>query len=122
MFVYQKVESIIWRCAQKIKFGLFKNYAVDAYKNSLRGINCPNYGCFEDINRAYSDFFQKLMIIINNAAPYKTKRVKGNSQNWFDGEVLEKLRPIDKLFKVFKKTRLHINKELSERLNTMQKS
>ena len=62
------------------------------------------------------------MMIIKNAAPCKTKRVKGNSQDWFDGQVLEKLRSIDKLFKVFKKTRLHINKELSERLNTMQKS
>ena len=40
------------------------------------------------------------------------KRVKGNTQNWFDGKVLEKLRSRDKLFKAFKKTRLHINKEL----------
>ena len=52
------------------------------------------------------------MTIIGNIAPCKTKRVKGNTQNWFDWEVLEKLRSRDKLFKAFKKTRLHINKEL----------
>ena len=52
------------------------------------------------------------MTVIRNIAPCKTKRVKGNTQNWFDGEVLEKLRSRDKLFKAFKKTRLHINKEL----------
>ena len=52
------------------------------------------------------------MTVIDNVAPCQTKRVKGNIQNWFDGEVLEKLRSRDKLFKAFKKTRLHIDKEL----------
>ena len=44
--------------------------------------------------------------------PLRLKRIKGNTQNWFDGEVLEKLRSRDKLFKAFKKTRLDIDKEL----------
>ena len=52
------------------------------------------------------------MAVIVNVARCKTKRVKGNTQNWFDGEVVEKLRCRDKLFKVFKKTRHHIHKEL----------
>ena len=54
------------------------------------------------LNRVYLDFFQKLRTGIDNVAPCKTKRVKGNSQNWFDGEVLEKCRSRDKLFKAFK--------------------
>ena len=89
---------------KKIRFRSLKNYAVDAYINALKKINFPNYEYFEDVNRAYSDFFQKLMTVIDNVAPCKTKRVKGNTQNWFDGEVLEKLRSRDK--------RLHIDKEL----------
>ena len=52
------------------------------------------------------------MKVIDNVAPCKTKRVKGNTQNWCDGEVLEKLRSRDKLFQVFKKTRLHIDRKL----------
>ena len=52
------------------------------------------------------------MTVTDNATPCKTKRVKRYTQNWFDGEVLEKLRSKDKLFKAFKKTRLHIDKEL----------
>ena len=52
------------------------------------------------------------MAVIDNVAPCKTKRFKGNTQNWFDGEVLEKRRSRDKLFKAFKKTRFHIDKEL----------
>ena len=52
------------------------------------------------------------MKVIDNVAPCKTKRVKRNTQNWCDGEVLEKLRSRDKLFQVFKKTRLHIDIKL----------
>ena len=60
----------------------------------------------------YVDFFQKLMTVIENVAPCKTRRVKRNTQNWFNGKVLEKLTSRDKLFKAFKKRRLHIDKEL----------
>ena len=52
------------------------------------------------------------MKVIDNIAPCKTKQVKGNTQNWFDGEVFEKLRSRERLFKAFNKTRLHIDKEL----------
>ena len=37
--------------------------------------------------------------------------MKGNTQKWFDGEVLEKLNLRNKLFKKFKKSRLRIDKE-----------
>ena len=97
---------------KKIRFRSLKNYAVDAYINALKKINFPNYEYFEDVNWAYPDFFQKLMTVTNNVAPCKTKRVKGNTQNWFDREVLQKLRSRDKLSKAFKKARLHIDKEL----------
>ena len=54
------------------------------------------------------------MTVFDNVAPCKTKRVKEDTQNWFDGEVIEKFRSRDKLFKVFKKTRLHIDKKLNK--------
>ena len=83
---------------------------VDVDKNALRKTSFRDYENFEDVNRVYLDFFQKLREGIDNIAPCKTKRVKGNSQNWFDGEVLEKCRSRDKLLKAFKKTRLRIDK------------
>ena len=43
---------------------------------------------------------------------YRNKRIKGNTQKWFDSEVLEKLNARDKLFKKVKKSRLNIDKEL----------
>ena len=56
--------------------------------------------------------FKKLMTFVDNVASCKTKQLKGNTQNCFDGEVLEKRRSRGELFKAFKKARLHINKKL----------
>ena len=50
------------------------------------------------------------MTVIDNVAPCKTKQVKGSTRNWFDREVLEKFMTQDKLLKVSKKPRLHIDK------------
>ena len=45
-------------------------------------------------------------------APYRNKRIKGNTQKLIDSEVLEKLNATDKLFKKFKTSRLNIVEEL----------
>ena len=52
------------------------------------------------------------MTVIGNVAPRKTKRVKGDTENWFNEEVLEQCSLGDKLLKIFKRTRLYINKKL----------
>ena len=67
---------------------------------------------FSTTSTAYSDFFHEIMTVIDEIAPFKTKLVKRNTQKWFDGEVLEKVNSNDTLFKKFKKSRLHIDKEL----------
>ena len=67
---------------------------------------------FSTTSTAYSDFFHEFVTVIDEIAPFKTKLVKGNTQKWFDGEALEKVNSTDKLFKKFKKSRLHIDKEL----------
>ena len=95
-----------------INFHLLKNYRVDDFKKSLRQLVFPNYETFDDINAAYVDFFQKIMTVIDKIAPFKIKQEKGNTQKWFDGEVLEKPNSRDKLFQKLKKSRLRINKEL----------
>ena len=87
-----------------------KNYSPDYYEEALKQVDFPNYERFGDVNEAYSNFFQKLMTVTDKIAPYKSKRVKGNTQKRFDGEVLEKLNLRNNLFKKFKKSRLHIDK------------
>ena len=52
------------------------------------------------------------MGVIDLVAPIKSRRIKENSQEWFDGEVAEKISAHDKLFKKFEKSKLHIDKEI----------
>ena len=93
-------------------FRSLKNYAADYYKKALKQVDFPNYENFGDSNEAYSNFFQKLMRVTDKIVPYTSKWLKGNTQKWFDGEVLEKLNLRNKLLKKFKKSRLHIDKKL----------
>ena len=39
------------------------------------------------------------MSVIDNLVPSKNKRIKGTSQNWFDAEIMEKIKDRDKFFK-----------------------
>ena len=43
------------------------------------------------------------MRVIDNVVPCNVIQVKGNAQNWFNGEVFEKQRSREKLFKALKK-------------------
>ena len=60
----------------------------------------------------YSNLFQKLTEIIDKVALVKSKRIKRNSQEWFDSEISEKLIIRDKPFKKYKKTIIHVDKEI----------
>ena len=97
---------------KEIKFRSFKNYIIDGYEKALVEINFPEYKNFDNVNDPYSNFIQKLMEVIDKVAPVKNKRIKRNSQEWFDSEISEKVITWDKLFKKYKKTRLHVDKEI----------
>ena len=62
------------------------------------------------------------MTAIDNLAPSKNKRIKGTSQDWFDAEIMEKINERDKLFKKFKKSCWHVDKDnYKEAKNEVQK-
>ena len=62
------------------------------YKNEALGKLCfPDYENFSDVSKAYENVIQKLMSVVDKLAPFKTKRVRGNSQEWIDVEVLESI-------------------------------
>ena len=71
----------------------------------------PNYEDFINVNEAYSNFIQKFTSVIDEIAPCKIKRVKGNSKEWFDSVVSEGINNRGKLFKKFKKSRLPLDQE-----------
>ena len=58
------------------------------------------------------------MSVIDKLAPFRTKRVKGNLQEWFHGEVLESIALRDKLFEKFKCRKLNIDKETYNKFPT----
>ena len=96
---------------KQISFHSLKNFSVVAYKEALKKVKYPNYENFININEDYSNFIQKITSVIDEVAPCKTKRVKGNSKEWFDSVVSEEINNRDKVFKKFKKSRLPLNQE-----------
>ena len=97
---------------KQISLRSFKNYTVDKYETALGKVTFPNYEKFHNINKAYNDFFQKMIEVVNNIAPLKTVRIKNTSNEWFDREIAEKLSKKDKIFKKFKSSRLNIDWEI----------
>ena len=73
---------------------------------AVKQLDFPNYKTFDDANGIYSNFFLKIVIVIDKFAPYRNKQIKGNTQKWFE----------HKLFKKFKKSRLNIDKELFKKV------
>ena len=52
------------------------------------------------------------MNVIDKVKPMKERRVKQNSQEWFDGKIADEIKNRDRLFKKFKKSKLHIDKDI----------
>ena len=76
---------------------------MENFERELKNIAFQNYEKFSDVNSAYSDLMNKITQVINNLAPYKTVRVKNQSNEWFDSELAEQISNRDKLFKKLKK-------------------
>ena len=91
---------------------LLKNYSADIYEEGLGRLDFPNYRNLENINGAYSNFIQKVIGFIDVVVPIKSRRIKQNLREWFDGEVAEKISIRDKLFNEFKKSIAHMEKEI----------
>ena len=73
---------------KQITFRSLKDYTAESYEEALGKVYFPNYEIFSDVNKAYKNFIHELISVFDKLAPFKTKRVKDNSQEWFDGEIL----------------------------------
>ena len=109
IFCTRKLNRIKPGTTKYINFRSMKKYTKEIFVEKLKTVKFPNYENFQDANSAYSDFLSKLADVINKVAPFKQSKVKNRSQDWFDGEVAEKISARDKLFKKFKKSRLHVD-------------
>ena len=84
---------------KQISYRSLKNYSAVTYEVALKKVKLPNYENVININEAYSNFIQKLTSVTDEMALCKTKRVKGNSKEWFDSVVLEGVNNRDKLLR-----------------------
>ena len=73
-------------------------------------INFSNYKNFDNVNDTCSNLIHKVMVVIDKVGPIKTRRVKRNSLEWFDSDILGKLIFQDKLFKKYKKYSSYVDK------------
>ena len=89
---------------KQISFRSLKNYSVVTYKEAPKEVKLRNYENFININEAHSNFILKLTSVIDEIALCKTKRVKGNSKEWFDSVISEGTNNRDKLFKKLKES------------------
>ena len=118
----RKIKRVKTNNHKQISFRSLKNYSMENFEQELKNIAFPNYGKFSDVNSPYSDLVNKITQALNNLAPCKTIRVKNQSNEWFDGELAEQISNRDKLFKKFKKSKLHIDELIyKEAKNTVQR-
>ena len=75
---------------------MLKNYLMENFERELKNIAFPNYEKFSDVNSTYTNLVNKITQVINNLAPYKTVRVKNQSNEWFDGELAKQISNRDK--------------------------
>ena len=114
VYCTRKISRIKRGTHKQIRCRSLKNYSADIYEEALGKVDFLSYHNFENINDTYSNFIQKVIGFIDLVAPIKSRRLKQNSQERFDGEVTEKISARDKLFKKFKKSKLHIDGEVDK--------
>ena len=68
---------------------------VDLFETELSELHFPNYQNYNEINEAYNDFIQKIMSVIDKIKPINERRVKQNSQEWFNGEIADEIKNRD---------------------------
>ena len=91
-----------------IKTRSLKKYTADKFCDKLNDVNFANYSEFDDVNNAFVDFSDKLMQAVDEIAPYREFRVKGHTEDWFDSEIMERIKNRDKLLKKYKKSKLEV--------------
>ena len=89
-----------------------KNFSTEIYEEALGKLKFPDYKKFSCVNEAFYDLTSKIFDVVKKVAPTKTTRVKNNTNEWFDGEIAEKVTARDKLFRKFKKSKLNMDEIL----------
>ena len=93
----------------QIQVRFLKKYNAEIFANILKTNEFPNCNIFSKINVFYSDLLNKISDTIDSVAPIKEIRIKNNTQEWFDNEIVDAIKIREKYFKKFKKSSLQID-------------
>ena len=92
-----------------VKIRTLKNYTKQLFLDKLSQVNFPRYIDFDNITVAYSHFVELVTNIIDEIAPMREVRVRKNTQEWMDQEVLEGIRIRDRLLTKFRSSKTHVD-------------
>ena len=121
IYCTRKIRKTKYNKHKQLTFRSLRSYSVDIHKQALERASFPNYDNFHNPDIAYNDFINRLACVIDTVAPFRTVRVKNNTSEWFDGEIADKIHTSDKLYKIFKLTKLHVDEEIyKEARNVVQ--
>mgnify|MGYP001795459600 FL=1 len=112
IYLTRKINHKLYSGHNEVKFKSLKNYSAEKFKQLLAAATFPDYEKFKNVDEAYCNFHEKLMDVINKIAPSKVSRIKNKTPDWFDLEISEKIKVKRKIFRKFKKSKLHSDKEL----------
>ena len=112
IFCTRKKQKLKLNQHKTIKTRNFKNYTADKYCDHLKEAAFPNYSDFDDVYKAFSNFSEKILNVVDGIAPYREFRVKGKSEDWFDGKIMERIKNCDKLLAKYKKSKLQVDHEI----------
>ena len=111
--------------AKTIKTRSFKNFNEEAFLNSLNLIDWNEIVQDENLDHACDRFNKILSDILDIHAPIRTQKIKGNSPQWINDELLRSIRERDFLKKKASKTKTlqdwAIFKEKRNNVNNLKK-
>jgi len=105
IFMTRKITRSKYNKHKTIKIRSFKNYDKDTYLKKLNEINLPDLNMSSDLDEIYNSFINQLSEIIDDVAPLREIRVKNNTPDWFDGEIMDEIKNRNKLYQKFRVSR-----------------
>ena len=66
IYCTRKIARIKSYCHKQVTFYSHKSYSPEIFEEALRKLDFPNYELFDDIDKAYQNFIQKVMTVIDN--------------------------------------------------------
>ena len=100
IFCTRKIKCFKSRKHNTVSVKTYKNYSKKLLEERLTKMKIPSYLLCSCTDLAYNHLSKILQDTINDIAPAKDIRIKGNTKPWFDSNMIGLIRKRDKLQKM----------------------